>query len=491
MREAPTETEGVEATDDPAVINAILEELAKLDPVEYDRRREAEAKRLGIRVGTLDQEVTKHRPNGEDGNGVSNDLGLFEPNPWPDEIDGNDLLERVVGGLCRHVVMPDHAAEAIALWVVHAHAFEFWRHTPRLGVLAPEKECGKSTLLDVLSCLTPRAIKTENLSTATMFRVVDQFKPTLLIDEVDTFLRDNEELRGALNAGHAEGGRHLRCDGDDNKVRAFKTFAPAALAGIGRLPETLADRSIIVTLQKRKPDEYVQDYREDRADHLRALASQIARWVHDHETELRQAEPAMPDGLHNRRADKWRPLLAIADAAGGDWPETARQAAVALSVGASDETSSIRVLLLSDIRDIFQASGRDKLFSEEIVERLHEIDARPWPEFGKQQKPISKNQVANQLKPFKITTGTVRRGDKTGKGYKRNSFQDAFDRYLPPFQNVTTSQPAENRDKSAKSKRHNEEDVTFENPPKATNSAGCDVVTFRNPDTPGGWGSDL
>ena len=295
----------------------------------------------------------------------------------------------------------------------------------------------------------------------------------------------------ALNAGHAEGGRHLRCDGDDNQVRAFKTFAPAALAGIGRLPETLADRSIIITLQKRKPDENVQDFRHDRADHLRVLASQAVRWVQDHEAELHQAEPKMPEGVHNRRADNWRPLLAIADSAGGDWPETARKAAVALSVGASDETSSTRVLLLSDIRDIFDASGHDPLFSEEIVERLHEIDARPWPEFGRKQKPISKTQIAHLLRPFKIKSGTVRRGDKTGKGYKRISFQDAFDRYLPPIQNVTTSQPAENCDKFGNSERHNEDDVTFPNPPKARDSGGCDVVTLRNPETPEGWSSDL
>ncbi len=291
----------VESYEEPFV--ETIQRLAELSSVEYERSRKDEAKRLGMRASALDREVKAARKNGQD----EDDLGLFEPDPWPEEVDGDDLLDRIVGALCRHVVMPSHAAEAVALWVVHCHAFENWRHTPRLGVLAPEKECGKSTLLDVLTCLVPRALKTENLSTATMFRTVDQFKPTLLIDEFDTFLRDNEELRGALNAGHAKGGRHLRCEGDDNKVRAFKTFGPAALAGIGRLPETLADRSILITLQKRKADEYIQDFRDDRADHLRELASQAARWVQDHQTLLRQTEPVMPEGIHNRRADNWRP----------------------------------------------------------------------------------------------------------------------------------------------------------------------------------------
>ena len=228
-----------------------IRRLAELPCAEYERVRKAEAKRLNMRVSVLDCEVDASRKNGQD----ENDLGLFEPELWPEEVDGDDLLDRIVRAICRHVVMPPHAAEATALWVVHCHAFQCWRHTPRLAVLAPEKECGKSTFLDVLSCLVPRAVKTENLSTAVMFRLVDKCQPVLLVDEVDSFLRDNEELRGALNAGHAKGGSHLRCEGDDNQIRAFKTFAPAALAGIGRLPETLADRSIHVPLQKRRPDE--------------------------------------------------------------------------------------------------------------------------------------------------------------------------------------------------------------------------------------------
>ena len=143
-----------------------IERLAALPPLEYARVRKDEAKRLGITpIKALDNAVTAARDNGQD----ENDLGLFEPEPWPEQVDGADLLDRVVGALRRYVVMPPHAAEAAALWLVHCHAFEFWRHTPRLGVLAPEKECGKSTLLDVLACLAPRAIKTENLSTATMF----------------------------------------------------------------------------------------------------------------------------------------------------------------------------------------------------------------------------------------------------------------------------------------------------------------------------------
>ncbi len=403
-----------------------IQRLAELPRAEYERVRKAEAKRLNMRVSVLDCDVNAFRKNGQD----ENNLGLFEPEPWPEEVNGNDLLDRIVGAICRHVVMPPHAAEATALWVVHCHAFQCWRHTPRLAVLAPEKECGKSTLLDVLSCLVPRAVKTENLSTAVMFRLVDKCQPVLLVDEVDSFLRDNDELRGALNAGHAKGGSHLRCEGDDNQIRAFKTFAPAALAGIGRLPETLADRSIHVPLQKRRSDEYVQDFRDDRVEHLRNLASQAARWAQDHEAKLRQAEPIMPEGIHNRRADNWRPLLSIADLVGGEWSERVRLAAIALS-GKTNDTESIRVQLLTDIRTIFDSTGKDRLMSEELVEHLHKMEDRPWPEYGKRSQPISKNQVARLLKSFTISPGTIRCGETTGKGYKLSQFGDVFARYLP------------------------------------------------------------
>ena len=172
---------------------AEIARLAGLSKINYEQVRSDEAKRLGVRTGFLDKEVKKHRPRGEDESG----LGLFEPDPWSEEVDGDDLLGQIRLAVLRHVVMSQSQATIVALWVIHAHAFECWRHSPRLGVTAPERGCGKSTVLDVLEQLTPRAIKTENLSTATMFRVVDGYRPTLLIDEFDTFLPGNEDLRGA------------------------------------------------------------------------------------------------------------------------------------------------------------------------------------------------------------------------------------------------------------------------------------------------------
>jgi putative DNA primase/helicase len=416
-------------------------------------------------------------------------LGLFEPEPWPEEVDGDDLLDRLVAAILQYIVMLLHEAETVALWVVHAHGFELWRHTPRLAAVAPEKGCGKTTLLDVLKPLVPRALQTENISPAALFRAVQQLNPTLLIDEFDTFGTGNNELRNILNAGHKRGGCVYRCEGDNHDLKAFTTFAPAALAGIGRLPETLSDRSIRIPLQKRKPGEPVQDFRDDRADHLHEMARQAARWVKDNEAQLRRTEPAMPLGIHNRQADNWRALLAIADTAGGDWPKRARQACVALSRDSGD-TASIRVQLLADIHSAFNETGHGRLFSEEIVDRLHGLEDRPWPEYGRQRKPISKTQVANLLNPFSVTPSTVRRGDRTDKGYKLEDFTDLFERYLcaekgthaqhPPFQTVTPSQA---KDTAGFRPNHTvtlESGVTAQNPPNAKETAVCDGVTVDN-----------
>lgn len=460
----------------------LVQRLVALPRIEYERCRKAEAKRLKIRASVLDKEVASARPK----DGGTDDLGLSDPEPWPERVDGDDLLDRVMGALCRHVVMPAHVAEAVTLWAAHCHCFKNWQHTPRLAITAPEKGCGKSTLLDVISCLVPRALQTDSLSEAVAFRLAESHRPTFLIDECDTHLASrnpDDGLRGILNSGHSKGRQALRCVGDDHTVKGFSTFTPVGLAGIGRLPETLADRSIVVVLQKRKSDEYIEDFRRDRADHLHELVSQIARWTADHQTELQAADPAMPETIHNRRADNWRPLFSIADAAGGEWPVRARQAATALSRDAGQDTRSIREQLLSDIRQIFLEDGGDRLPSKTIAERLHQIEDRPWPEYGKRSQPISVGQVARLLKPFAITSGTIRWGADTPKGYKLASFKEAFSRYVsptPPFQNATTPQANVTAGLSPIPKRHNEADVAFRNSPDANVTAGCGVVAAGN-----------
>ncbi len=454
-----------------------ITELAGLPTLKYEQQRDQVAKEMGIRVSALDRMVRAEQRKSEDAAGFS----LHDVEPWADEVDGDALLDNITQAVRRYLVLPPNGAEVIALWVITAHAFNGFQISPRLHIRSPEKRCGKTVALDVLECLTPRSIRTENITTAVLFRLVDGYQPTLLIDEVDSFLKDNEELRGALNAGHRRGGQMLRCEGDNNEVRAFKTFAPVALAGIGRLPGTLEDRSITIEMRRRKPTERVTRFRRDRASDLDELSSMAARWVADHEISLSAADPDTPEALHDRAADNWRPLFAVADLAGGEWPQRARQIAVGLSGGDADQEASVRVQLLMDMKAIFDADDCDQLPSAFICGQLAEMEDRPWPEW-RQGKPITPRQLARQLEAFGIRPGSIRTETGTPKGYKKNVFKDAWSRYLP-FRSATPPQLNVTVGLSPISIRHNGEDVADEKTPKPAASLDCGGVADRNPES--------
>ncbi len=459
------------------MIDQRIIELATLSTLEYEQRRDQAAKDMNIRVSVLDRMVRAEQRKSEDASGFS----LREVEPWPEPVDGDALLDGISQAVRRYLVLPPNGAEVIALWVIAAHAFNGFQISPRLHIRSPEKRCGKTVALDVLECLTPRSIRTENVTTAVLFRLVDGYQPTLLIDEVDSFLKDNEELRGALNAGHRRGGQMLRCEGDNNEVRAFKTFAPVALAGIGRLPGTLEDRSITIEMRRRKRTERVTRFRRDRTSDLDDLASMAARWVADHEVSLSTADPEAPDTLHDRAVDNWRPLFAIADRAGGDWPTLARQVAVRLSGGEAEQDASVRVQLLMDIKAIFDGDERDQIPSAFICGRLAEMEDRPWPEW-RHGKPITVGQLARQLGGFGIAPGTIRTDTGTPKGYKKEAFKDAWSRYLP-FSSATTPQVNATAALSPISIRHKGGDVADEKTPKPAVSLGCGGVADENPES--------
>jgi hypothetical protein len=357
--------------DEPTDDDIEIGRLARLSPIEYERDRKIAAEQMGVRTTILDRLVAVERDN-IDGDGAKQGRGLTlpEPQPWPDPVEGIELLGGLSAAIKRHVVMPDHVADAVAMWAVHTYIVECFGISPRLAITSPEKGCGKTTLLDVVSRLVWRPLSTA----AAIFRVVDILQPTLLIDEADTFLRDNEDLRGVLNSGHRHGGSVLRTVGDDHEPRPFATYSACAIALIGKLPATLADRSITAELRRRLASEAVEPFRHDRTTHLDMLARKAARWASDNADCVRGADPDIPAGIFNRVADNWRPLLAIADAAGGDWPERARRVLAAMA-GANDDQST-GAMLFADIRDIFSEREADRLPSSELAEALVAIEGR-------------------------------------------------------------------------------------------------------------------
>jgi putative DNA primase/helicase len=285
---------------------------------------------------------------------------------------------------------------------------------------------------------------------AVLFRVIEKNRPTVLADECDAWINDNEELRGLLNAGHKRGGQALRCEGENNEVRAFNVFGPAVLCGIGALPETLHDRSIAIRLERAKPGELRQRFDSRHVEGEAELCRKLARFTADNIVALEASDAKLPNGVFNRLADNWRPLFAIAQVAGNGWSQRAHAAFVALTSSADLDAQGVGTLLLSDIAAIFAAKDRDKLPSLEeslaaieageaadklpsalLAEKLKEIEGRPWAEWGRQRKPISPNQLANQLRRFGISPRGIRVGDETPRGYLLDDFREDFERYLP------------------------------------------------------------
>jgi hypothetical protein len=357
---------------------------------------------------------------------------LSQPTPWPEPVDGSQLLDQIVLVLERYVVLARGAAVAIALWILHAYALAATFISPLLALVSPQRRCGKTTALDVVGALVPRKLPASNISPAALYRTVEMVQPTLLVDEGDTFLANNDDLRGILNAGHTRSTAIvIRTVGDDHEPRQFSTWCPKLIAMIGKLTDTLEDRSIVIPMRRRAPGEKIERLRRDRIDReLEPLRSQAFRWAEDHAKDLADAEPSVPEELHDRAQDNWRPLLAIADAIGGEWPKRAREAALALSGDSDEADPSAAVQLLADIRQLFDQCGDHQIPSDVIVSALNEMEDRPWPEWSK-GRPLSKTAMASLLRPFGVRPRTIRYGSETPKGYRLTDFTDAFSRYLP------------------------------------------------------------
>jgi len=416
-----------------------IERLAKLTLLEYDQQRKGAAEKLVVRASILDKlvEAERVRLNPDTGDGKQGHAIAFpDPEPWPEPVKGDQLLDQIAQAIRNHVVMSDHCRDASALWVVHSFLTDRFLVSPRLGIRSPTKGCGKTLLLDVLGRLVLRPLPTASVTPAAIFRVVEAVRPTLLIDEADTFLYDNDELRGVLN-GNRKGSTVLRTVGDDHEPRAFSVYSACAIALIGTLPDTLHDRAVTIDLQRRRPNETITPFRPDRADHLDVLARKAARWVQDHAERIGEADPEMPDGVINRAADNWRPLLAIADAAGEAWGQRARKAAEASRGAEGDEASRLE-LLLGDIRDIRDEKDIAQIASGDLVQALVDKEGRPWAEMGRSEKPLTQKKLARMLKGLRFGIAPKKimvphKGGITGqeinkevRGYVFADFEEAF-----------------------------------------------------------------
>jgi Protein of unknown function (DUF3631) len=345
------------------------------------------------------------------------------------------LLDDVCKFLRRFVVMSDIQTDASALWTAHTHAIEAAEATPYLAVTSAVKGSGKSRLREALELIVSKPLSSANMSDAALFRAIATMTPTLLLDEADAIFkaREREDLRGLLNAGYRRGAVTYRIGGaNKTTLESFPVFGAKAFFGIGDfLPDTLADRAIAIRLQKRiRGEEAIDRFRQRLVtDDGAELRDRLADWLEPQLDVLRAAWPALPDELDDRAQDSWEPLLAIADLAGGNWPERALRAAVELSTGDEREDDSLSVQLLRDIHTVFTANGNDaRLRTLALLEGLHAIEESPWGDYY--GKPLSANVLSRLLKPYRVKTMPVWHDGQTVRGYKLEQFDEPFARVL-------------------------------------------------------------
>lgn len=376
-------------------------------------------------------------------------LELQAPEWKPLEVGPLAELLEDVGRFCRRfLVLSNAKADVLALWAAHTHAIEAFEDTPFLAVTSAEPESGKTRVLEVLELLVRNPWKVVLPSEAVLYRKVSAGQPTLLLDEVDAVFGpkagEHEGLRALLNAGNRRGTKVPRCVGrGEIRLEEFDVFCPRALAGIGKLPDTVASRSISLSLKRRAPGEMVEQLRRrDVEPEGHSLRDRLSAWAEGNVAALRVARPASPKSLRDRTADSCEPLLAIADAAGGEWPDRARLALVELCAGDKPEDDSLGIRLLRDCRSVFDARGVEKLTSAELCAALGGLEEAPWCELHK-GRPLTVHGLAKKLNPYGILPGTIRLDNGTAKGYYRAAFGDAWSRYLPPTGSpiVTPSQP--------------------------------------------------
>ena len=478
LKENPT------AEDLSGTINKFSSLTATLDPVLRGvAQRELTKKLKEINISAPGELAKQAFRSGDDRDNGGRGFTFENLDPWAEEVSGAVLLDEIKEILQKYTALPEGAEIAIPLWIIFSWCHDVFFISPILCFNSPSKRCGKTTALRIISKLVSRPLLSSNATPAPIFRSIEKYQPTLMLDELDTYANANPEINGIINAGHDRDLAFvMRCEGESLDPKPFSVWCPKVFAGIGRRKDTLEDRSIIISMKRKAPGIKVEKIRGDRLGIFKPFRQKAARWAADYMESLTSIDPSVPEILNDRAQDNWRPLIAIADLAGGDWPEKARAAALKLSGEETQDDDSIQVQLLSDIRDTFSDQETDKISSEELTRALVDLEDRPWPEYRKGQS-ISKTGIARILKPFGIKPKTIRpnRG-KTLKGYFYEQFEDSFSTYLPDswIPTVTAVTSLQNKELEDFQSVTKQADVTDGKPPNLSINKACYGVTDGN-----------
>ena len=452
-----------------AADGAILDLASRLDAVALGRARQGVAQLLGISLKALDGELERRvRARVEAREETGNDGRPGKPlvfatiEPWPEPVAGAALLADLSDTIGAYVIMEPHQRHACGLWFVFSHTHDLRDYAPLLIVKSAIKRSGKSRLAEIAPFLTPRPLALAGTTAAFIERAIEGHRPTLIIDEADRLRKGNpalaEQIDAQLNRSFmrsgARVGKNVPLPGGGYEPRLFSTWAPTLIAGIGAQADTAEDRAVIIVLKRKLSSEKVKQLRARDGKDLAVLARKIARFVSDNEEYLRTHIPAALEVDNDRAKDVWEPLLTIAEAAGGEWPDLARSAGRILAGETVEEEEEFSVQMLSDIRGLFRdafPAGDNahkeepgnaeqkqngyygpRLASADIVQKLLQLGDRPYGALGHMQRPLTQHGLARALKEFKVRSGTIRlAGGTTSKGYYLRALEDAFARYLP------------------------------------------------------------
>ncbi len=397
-------------------------EIRELNDFDFGRNRTDIAERHRIPIKILDRVYADEmKPLRKQRGGLT----FAEIEPWADAVDGADMLDGLSKLVRRFIVLEPKSCDAVALWIAHVHAHGAFAISPILLITAPTKGCGKSTLLDVIARTVPRPLLSAATTAAALYRSAEH-TPTILCDEGDTYLSTDMRLVTFFNAGHRRGVPFRLCEGEDNEPREYPSWCPKAIAQIG-LPRVaqIVDRSIVIKLRRKRPRERCDDFSSlDSYPELCEAARRCARWTGDQMESLKDMRPSLPLGFENRLADNWRPLFAIAEAAGDSWPRRARRAAEVIG---EVEDDSLEIMLLEDFRKILD--DREEVFTEYAVNRLNGMPERPWSSL-RRGNGIDGNWIARTLRGFDIKPERILNEATRKRGYCRGQFEEGWSRYL-------------------------------------------------------------
>lgn len=377
----------------------------------------------------------KDKPRNASSELISKILGRNNPIPAIEDVDRDLLITDLIKEIKTYVVISEHDALAVALWAINTWCYGYFDRCPLLLINAPERECGKTQLLKVVEKLVFRPIETANITLAALFRLINNYKPTLLIDEADTFMEGKNEMVGVVNKGYERGGVVLRVESDGKQMHecAYLVHGPKALAGImleRHLPDATMSRGIQIPLKRKTKDDIVKRLRSADPKVFESLRSRILRVVIDEKENLENGWSDMPDELSDRQQDNWEPLLAIANCFGSEWYDKACNAALKNRNETSPPKSSSNQLL-EDIREVLSDYKERYIPSADLLELLNTNTDMDWGHYNRGQ-PITARQISRHLGGYGIKPKTVRMSvNKTPKGYEVRDFEDAFNRYLP------------------------------------------------------------